>query len=100
MVFGVNFLLAGSDSSTLKGHSGNLVLGEAAITARVTVLYGDKRGAKLDKASVNNLGSGLKAKKAACGILNRSDCAIVLIVHIIVSTNYRTDVSYCLVFFR
>jgi hypothetical protein len=32
--------------------------------------------------------------------LNRSDCAIVLIVHIIVSTNYRTDVSYCLVFFR
>ena len=100
VVFGVNFLLAGSDSSTLKGHGGDLVLGEAAITARVTVLHGDKRGAKLYETSIDSLSSGLKAKKAACGILNRSDCAIVLIVHIIVSTNYRTDVSYCLVFFQ
>lgn len=72
---------ASGDSSTLEGHSGNLVLGEAAITARVAILHCNERGAKLDKASIDSLSSSLKAKKAACGILNRSDCAIVLSVH-------------------
>lgn len=81
MVFGVNFLSASGDSSTLEGHSSDLVLGEAAITARVAVLHGDKRGAKLYQTSIDSLSSGLKAEKAACGILNRSDCAIVLSVH-------------------
>ena len=81
VVFGVNFLSAGSDSSTLKGHSGDLVLGKAAITARVAVLHGDKRGAKLYETSIDSLSGSLKAEKTACGILNRSDCAIILSIH-------------------
>lgn len=65
----------------MKGHGSNLVLGEATITTRVAVLYGDKRWAKLYEASIDSLSSGFKAEKAACGILNRSDCAIILSVH-------------------
>jgi hypothetical protein len=78
VVLGVNFLLAGSDSSTLKGHSGDLVLGEAAITARVAVLHGDKRGAKLYQTSIDGLSSGLKAEKAACGIADCVNCAVIV----------------------
>jgi len=81
VVFGVNFLLASRDSSALEGHCRDLVLGKAAIATRVAVLYGDKRGAKLYQTSVDSLSSGFKTEKAACGILNRSDCAIILSIH-------------------
>lgn len=101
MVLGVKFLSAGGDSSTLECHGGDLILGEAAITARVAVLYGNKRGAKLDKASIDRLGSGLKAEKAACGIADCVNCAVVVLsIHITISTDNRIDGSSCQVYFQ
>lgn len=83
MVLGVKFLSASRDSSALEGHCRDLVLGKTAIAARITILYGNKRWAKLYQPSIDRLGGSLKAEKAACGILNRSDYAIVLGVHIL-----------------
>ncbi len=75
--------LASSDSSALECHSCNLVLSEATIAARVAIFDGNQRWPKLYQSSINGLSRCLKTEKAARGIQDRSECAIILSVHIL-----------------
>lgn len=53
-----------------------LILSESTVAASIAVLYSDKRRAEVDKASIDNLVRGLKAKETSTGATNRIKCAI------------------------